>query len=350
MKMKYILIFSLFLLGCASGSKQQKMSLEKIEESSVDSLVLHPVPGMELWCSDGLSVCDSCLLILDRCQDKKLYVYRLNDFKCVANIGTVGQGPEDMIFPFFLHNNISSSNQQTIYDVNMARIKTIDIHSLLSGSKEIIKQNIPLPAEVIGSTDMSQIGDSYYGTKDSNEGLFFIYSQTDSIMKWIPYPKSVQPSEGNKLTTVGQSRITVHLNQKLVAVAMRYYNQIFLYDNKGEFLKGVTLGKEVEPVYESPEKLSTLSELFFSQISSTDNYIYLVTANQYYKDTRPASQRPRDIVVFDWELNHVKTFKTNKCIQQLIVDPVYRRLLLLCINDEEEPELYYTDFQESQLI
>ena len=142
MKMKYILIFSLFLLGCASGSKQQKMSLEKIEESSVDSLVLHPVPGMELWCSDGLSVCDSCLLILDRCQDKKLYVYRLNDFKCIANIGTVGQGPEDMIFPFFLHNNISSSNQQTIYDVNMARMKTIDIHSLLSGSKEIIKQMI----------------------------------------------------------------------------------------------------------------------------------------------------------------------------------------------------------------
>ena len=46
----------------------------------------------------------------------------------------------------------------------------------------------------------------------------------------------------------------------------------------------------------------------------------------------------------------MKTFKTNKCIQQLIVDPVYRRLLLLCINDEEEPELYYADFQESQLI
>lgn len=342
---KYLFIISLLLLGCTSS--HQKAELEKIEETDIDTLTLHSVPDMELWCSDGMAICDSCLLIIDRCQDKKLFIYRLKDFECLANIGSVGQGPGDMVFPFFLHGNKAATlKEQTLYDVNLSRLKTIDIDALLHGSTNVIKQNVSLLSELSGSTDMVQMGDCYFGTKDLDQGLFFRYSSADSTMGWIPYPSSLLSIEDARQGNVNQSRMTAQVNEGLLAVAMRYYNQIFLYNAKGELLRGGTLGQKIEPIFENNQELSESSKIFFSHIYSTDNYIYLVTANQYYKDKRPSSRRSSDIIVLDWDLNHIKTFHANRRIQQLILDSIYHRLLVLCVNDEEAPELYYTDFEE----
>lgn len=278
-----------------------------------------------------------------------MFVYQLCDFKYLTSLGLTGQGPEDMLFPFFMQSDTEASGEQTLYDVNLARIKTLTVDSLLTGTKATVKKDIPLPAKVLGSTDMAQADEKYIGTTDMGEGLFFIYSIVDDALTWIPYSSSLADMSNEDLRMqVSQDRITVQVEKGLVAVAMRYYNQLFLYDTNGKPLKGGSFGKEIEPVFEG-NNMSTSSRLFFSQLSSTKDYIYVVAANQTHRDRRPSSQRLSDLFIFDWNLNHVKTLKTNKRIQRILIDPVYGRLLAICIDDEEELEFCYAHFKENEL-
>lgn len=341
-KVAFWLILGSLSMICCTNSQ----SLKEIQESKADSLSLQKVTNIELWCSDKMTICDSCLVIIDRCQKEKLYFFQLKDFKFLKSAGNTGQGPTDFIFPFFLENTPLSSSELSIYDTNLSKLKVLNINHLLNNMAEFLIRETTIPATILGSTDMAQITNNYYGSKDVGLGMFFIYSPSNNAMEWIPYPPSVSNKQKEIDLNINQNRITVHPQKKLIATAMRFYNQIFLYDSNGKLLKSGTFGKEIKPKIEN-NKISVLSDMFFTQIYSTEKYIYLVLTNQKYKDKRPSSLKPSKIVILDWNLNHIKTLYTDKRIHSIAVDSLYNRLLILGIDDEENPELYYSNWSET---
>lgn len=334
-----------FIIVCCT----KKQVIMDIHENGGDSLSPQLVENIELWCSDEMTICDSTLVIIDGCQEKKLYFFQLKDFSLLKNIGNTGNGPEDFLYPFFLFNNNSLLNELSLYDVNLAKIKTIKMNYLLNDSSHCISTNRAIPSCLIGSPDMAQIDNTYYGSKDLGLGMFFTYSSKDKMEKWVPYPPSVSNNKEEIRFNINQSRITVNHKKKLIVAATRFYNQLFLYNSNGELLRSGTFGKKINPEIEN-KKISTSSDIFFTHLYSTDKYIYVVMTDEKYRDNRLPSQRYSKIAIFDWNLNHIKTLYSNKHIYSVVVDTIYNRLLLLCMNDDREPELYYDDYDESKLL
>lgn len=107
-----------------------------IYENRKDSLSPQLVENMKLWCSDEMTICDSSLLIINGSQEKKLYFFQLKDFNLLKNIGDTGKGPEDFLYPLFLFNNNYLPDELSLYDVNLAKIKTIHPPYILWGYRK----------------------------------------------------------------------------------------------------------------------------------------------------------------------------------------------------------------------
>ena len=83
-----------------------------------------------------------------------------------------------------------------------------------------------------------------------------------------------------------------------IATAMKFYNQLFLYNTKGEVLKGGTFRKEIAPKIVN-NQIDASTKIFFTQIYSTDKYIYLVLSDMYYGKNTSSNRQPSQVTIFD---------------------------------------------------
>ena len=338
------LISVFFIMGCISPQPLPQI----VETEANDTLTFHKVDSIELWCTHDMTIRNHCLVIADYCQKEKLYFYRLNDFQFLKSTGRAGKGPQDFKFPFFLKGANVASDELLIYDAELAKCKTFRINPTSTDSLVYWMKETKIPAEIIASTDMAQIKNTFYGSQDSGKGMFFIHPIESDRVEWVPYPPSIpnyeEAPEAN--LSVKQNRITVNPNKKRIATAMKFYNQLFLYNTKGEVLKGGTFREEIAPKIVN-NQIDTSTKIFFTQIYSTDKYIYLVLSDMHYREKASSNWQPSQVAIFDWDMNHVLTLKTNIYIYSIVIDSVFNRMLVLSYDKEENPELYYSNWDET---
>lgn len=104
-------------------------------------------------------------------------------------------------------------------------------------------------------------------------------------------------------------------------------------------MKGETFGKEIAPKIVN-NQIDTSTKIIFVQIYSTNKYIYLVLSDMHYGENASSNWQPSQVAIFDWDMNHVLTLKTNIYIYSIVIDPVFNRMLVLSYDKEENPELY----------
>lgn len=348
MKKAIYLLLTCITSGLFTGCNTKSQTLSPITEVGTDSITLQKVPEMELWCSDVMDICDSCLIIADRCQSEKLYIYCLSDFKFIRNMGKSGQGPTDCLFPFFVKNDISTPNEFTISDASLGKCKKFKLNHNQKDSLIYLVKETAIHPEILGSTDMTQLANNYYGTQDQMQGLFFIHHLEQDTTEWIPYPNSIPELKEDELKTTKQSRITVNLKKKRIAAAMRFYNQLFIYDENGKQLKSKSFGDELIPKIVN-QRIEPSSKIFFGRICSTEQYIYLILSNQTYRSTHTGDTPPSKIAIFDWELNHIRTLQTDQNVYNMLVDSLYKRILFFVSDAEKNSELYTYPWDEDSL-
>ncbi len=130
---------------------------------------------------------------------------------------------------------------------------------------------------------------------------------------------------------------------------MRYYNQLYIYDELGEIIKYGSFGKEITPIIEG-DKLKDSSSIFFSSIYSTDNYIYLVLSDQIYRNTNFRNLPPTKIAIFDWDLNPIRLIQTNKLIRNIVIDSMYKRMFAICYDAEDNSEIFMCHWDETDIL
>ena len=330
-----ICVVLLILLDSCVNREITIMTEDKIAYPQVENADLS-----EVLYADKLIVSDSFLVVINRKAEPFFYIYDADSFLFKEKFGFSGNGPEDFLFPFFMNQTDSVSEHVSVYDVNLASFKDINIKRLLAHEEKAIVSS-SMPSALIGASVLVENNHLYYGNIDSGEGLFFVYDSILNVCNWISFPSSLLPSEGD-FTVMNSNRIAVNTRLNRVVSGMRFYNKLYLYDvEKKEMLKEVMIGRNpIFPILEG-QSINGESQLCCMETHATDQYVYVLMQRVREKDWDNADGEPSRIIVLDWELNYVKTYQLAHHTNSFAIDVRNNRILYTAANDEGHTILYY---------
>lgn len=324
----------LLLAGCADR-QPHTWAEDRITFPKVDSIEIPDV-----FFADKLTVSDSFLVVINRQPEPFFYVYDKNSFELKGKFGVSGNGPYDFIFPFFVERTQPVSGRLSVYDVNLASFKEIDVARLLAHQDGAIAVS-SMPPSLIGASVLAKDGSRYYGNMDGGEGLFFVYDSLAGNREWIPFPASLQAAEGD-FTVMNASRISVRPDGNRIVAGMRFYNKLFLYDaGKREWMKETGIGQEAIAPIVKQQSIDGESRLCCMDVQSTDKHVYVLMQRIKEKDWDSMEKEPSRIVVLDWDLNYVKTYQLAHFTNTFTVDASTGRILYTAVDENEHTKLYY---------
>lgn len=334
--MKTILFLFLVLTTVSCQSSQVD---EIIVENNVSLPEVYNTNINEMLYVDKIGICDSLLVLINRKDDPIFYVYN-TDFIYKGSFGTLGHGPNEFQFPFFLNTEKHAGQLLPIYDVNLASFKDIDVLSVLE-EDEVIVSSWQMPKQLIGSPNLNVIDDIYYGNIDSGQGLFFIFDAKTENFTWIDFPKSLQSPKGD-FTVMNMNRITVNLHQEKIVSAMGYYNLLFLFDMNGNLIKTIQLGEKlISPTIIGDYHISGDNLICSRDIESTDTNVYVLMQNVKERDFEKINNAPSRIICFDWNLSYNKTYQLPHYSLDFYVDERNDRIIYTALNEEGGTDIYY---------
>lgn len=331
------IVFLFFVLTMVSCKYSQVDEI--VVENNVSSPEVYNTNIDEMLYVDKIGAWDSLLVFINRKDETIFYVYN-TDFIYKGSFGTLGHGPNEFQFPFYLNSNKNIGQFLPIYDVNLASFKHIDISSTLEEGKVIVS-SMQMPKQLIGSPNLNVIDDFYYGNIDSGQGLFFIFDAKTEDFTWIDFPKSLQSPKGD-FTVMNMNRITVNPHQEKIVSAMGYYNLLFLYDMNGNLIKTIQLGEKlISPTIIGDYYISGENLICSRDIESTDTNVYVLMQNVKERDFEKINNAPSRIICFDWNLNYNKTYQLPHYSLDFYVDERNDRIIYTALNGEGGTDIYY---------
>ena len=292
----------LIILSSCKGTNQVK---EIIIENNIVNPVVHRVEAEQLLNVDKIGVYDTLSVFINRGTDSILYMYDSSDFTYRGAHGIIGNGPEDFQFPFFLKKTNSNNGIINLYDVNAAAFKDIDVKKLLRKEPNAI-MSMKMPAMLIGSPDLHLKNDSsFIGNIDSGSGLYFIYDSNEDKINWVEFPKFLQSPQGD-FTVMNMNRITLNFESNVDGYHISGDNFICCRD-----------------------------------ITSSDKAVYVLEQNIREKDFEKADNASSRIVIFDWDLNYLKTYNLPHYSLSFAYDKFHNRILYTTLNSEGGTDIYF---------
>lgn len=330
MKTFYYIVIILFCYSC-TNNKSEHHIIEVINEELETNIETKEIKFDNLLCINKAKVMDSLLLLIDRCDSCIFHVYNINQDSIIHSFGNSGQGPDDFIYPLFLSN--AKMDSIYCYDTGLRTLKVMERKECVN-SVQVKVISRAIPSQLLASPDLSKEKFGYIGCTDTGEeGLYFKYIENTDTLIWINYPQSIQCPKG--MNGRG-SRLTSNDSIQRIAISMRYYNQLFLYNYDGEILKKVQIGNdEIFPQIDHKQKrIKKESILCNLDIQSTRAYIYVLALYRPEKDVYKPDVTSK-ILVFDWDLNYVKTYLLPHKAHSINVDESSQNIIYVG-NDENE--------------
>ena len=329
-------LICLLLTACSSSPVD-----EVINENNVLRPTAHSIKAEESLFVDRIGVYDTLLVVINRKTEPIFYVYDNRSFAFKGCFGKIGHGPDDFQFPFFVNNAKSEDGILELYDVNAASFKKVPLKQMLDKvANGVISEK--MSSQLIGSPNLTRIGrNDMVGNFDNGKGLFFMYEGDDDAMRWIEFPAILQQPKDD-FTVMNMNRIAIHSQSHKVVSAMGYYNLLFLYNDSGVLGKTVQIGDiERRPIVMGEFQFSEDTYICSREVVATDEYVYVLMQNIKETDFGKNDNPPSRILVFDWNLNYLKTYELPHYSMTFALDESQDRIIYTALDEEGGTELYY---------
>ena len=346
--MKSVGILCSFCLGammvaCVSGETYEGETrigwddFEKVEltgrELFFDEEIMNPY---------HLAVRDSFLLTLNQNTEKICHIFNLNTKKKVGERIMMGQGPNDMIHPFFIE-----TKEALMFYAPMT--SSIFRFSLDEFVKEIPLR--PLSKKKLAESyffgELSLLGDNWIGVSGRPDAPCNVFdSEGNKVQALGKYP--VGPENYSELEKVdAYNGILATDGKSRVAVCCMFTDLIDFYDESGHLLKrlhgperfytrfvefndGRIMGSRPDGKY--------YRDAFYSPYG-TDTHLF-VLFNGKFVNKPGYNLLAKDILVFDWEGNPVRRYSLDKGIMRITVDSHNRKIYGI----SDSPEYHIVEF------
>lgn len=326
MKKSLCLLIGLIILSCSEKKNDVLVEILSYKTLTNPKTIIRFDDKFPIY----LDLKDSILFIINRNSSNCLIAVKLNTRQVIKELGTKGNGPNDVYEPeFIMNNSIINVADSFLYfgDVNTNRLLKVNATDVAKMDFEIISN---YPFEIYPSDNLNFADNMIVGRRISfvkNE-MFFIYNKNN--MKSIDYYPKVKHLTKD-LSYYYASNISANKSKNRIAIGMYFFDMIQIFDFSGNRLKSFCFSPNAIPQANYKSGILDLENGYagFSQIYPLENYIYLRRNAIVYKLKDGESQEIEvsSILKLDWNGNLIDSYKLDKDFGWF------------CVN-KEETELY----------
>lgn len=326
---KLLLTLNVFLLLSCGDRNEYQMSTPISERDFLKQSLTGSVLDFEdlIMNPNQLIVYDTLLITCNQNTSKLFHIFDLKTKKKIGESVSMGQGPMEMIQPYFIEDKSSIS----IYDMMTTVVSQYTIEEFISNSVPSPIRQSKLSERIFSK--MAFLGNDIVGSPYNPQHPFYLFSEKgEKKGDFASYP--VSGLTYSDLEIIEAYRVDIVSNQKnRVAFCYNFTDLIEIYDKDGVLLKrmhgpanffphfkeytdGVVLtAKPVEGKYRAA---------FYNPVSvGSDFFVLFNGRNIRDKDF---SMLATQIFVFDWEGNPQKIFSLDRGVSSIAVDQKNKKI------------------------
>ena len=329
-KIKYIIVVAIFLFYSCNRQKYDFSSNEiNISGTKVDIGVLLGMPT-------ELVYLDPLLLFQDRYENTLVTAFDTKQEQFVRRFITQGQGPEEAIPPLSLF--VSTADKQVYAFQRSARYLNVYELSDITDTDNITNKRLFF--EDAGS--IKKIKDGYIGVGFIEDGRFRLYdSEGNTVSSFGEYPFRGKEIAMNYIDRfiLYQGHLAASADGNYFAIGTIYCDNLEFYrikDGKAELIKK----------YETYDAKAVMNGGFI-QIDKDcimnymdaygGKYCYMLhNGSKYMENNKMFSRACSRIIVFDWDGNYIKSYKTDVPIYSFCVDEENNIIYASARDDNDE--------------
>lgn len=331
-----IYCIALFLSACSEYGGDKRTFVSDVSTKQISG---------ELYLSEDASLnvfydiyaCDSFVCCLDYFNDTILKVFPNIDSPSLIGYSMRGQGPNDLLFPFFVRNASQTLNNKVkLVDLNAWSIKKINLfNGNLNRIDFDIISSLPLIPPI---KDYNETDSAIYGNDvDMQHGIFFIYNKNSKEIFDVAYfydKEVLNKYSSEVIPYLFENHLVVNEKAGTACVGMLNINSIFFYDLVGELKKELVIGKKI--IYPEPD-LKYLdfpnAKKYFVSMSGTNNFLYcLYNAFDLSR-----------IIKFDWDGNLLSIMQVDMKLEKISVDPTDKYVYGIKMSEEGGSDIFKFD-------
>jgi hypothetical protein len=340
---KSVLILGVFLISSCGDWNRYEMSTSITEED----FSTHSLTGVRVEFNDlimnpnQLMIYDTLLITCNQSTSKLFHIFDLKTKKKIGESVLMGQGPMEMIQPYF----IADCDTVTVYDM-MTTVVSRYV------PKEFISNPVPTPVQQVKLSErifskMAFLGDHIIGSPYHPKYPFYLFSKNgEKTGTFASYPISGLTYSDVEIVEAYRADIVTNRNDK-VAFCYNFTDLIEIYDKNGtlkkrihgpgkffphfkEFTDGVMItAKPVEEKYRAA---------FYSPVNIGDHFFVLYNGRNI-RD-KGFTMLAQQILVFDWDGNPIKRYLLDQGVSSITVDQKNKKIYGI----SNHPEYHIVEF------
>ena len=292
---------------------------------------------------DQLMVWDTLLITINRGTEKIFHLFNLKTKEKIGEQITVGQGPDEMIAPFF----IKDSDSIKVYDVMTSTVYSYAINEFVENQSPVPSRRYKL-SEVNFFSELASLGTDLVGVSYRPDIPCYLFDANgEKIDGGIgSYPEG--PVEYTDLERIDAYRglLTSNGSDRL-AVSYFFTDLIDIYTDKGELIKrlhgpehfftrfteyndGNRMGSRPNHDY--------YRDAFYSPVSVGDAFFVLY--NGKFVNKPGYDLLTKDILVFGWDGTPLKHYQLEEGVSRISVDSEKRKIYGI----SSDPEFHIVEY------
>ncbi|WP_459190094.1 BF3164 family lipoprotein [Parabacteroides sp. APC149_11_2_Y6] len=331
------------MLACTSSNKyQHSISINKnsfpIKQAlygsniEFDSILMKPFQ---------LQVYDTLLITYNQNTDKLFHIFNLKSKKKIGERISMGQGPTEMIMPWFIQNQDVIS----IFDMGTSTISKYTISEFITNPDPIPYQQIKIKEQFFG--EIGFLGENIIGSLYRPEYPLYLFNNAGEQIKGFgSYPISNFNYTNAEIIDAYRSIIITNQVDR-VAICHFFTDLIDIYDNNGTLISRIHGPEHFFPKFKeytdgnvitTRPVNKTYKDAFYSPVNVGDDFFVLYNGkNVGEKDYNLLAEK---IFVFDWEGTPKKIFSLDQGISRISVDKRNKKIYGI----SNEPEYHIVEY------
>lgn len=290
-----------------------------------------------------LLVHDSLLITMNSGTAKACHIYNLRTGKKIGERMSLGQGPDEVLVPFFIY----STDSVKIFDMITSKVRSFSF-------SEFVSNPVPVPARIYKVdvsnlfSELASLQGKLVGVSYRAESPCFLFDENGKKqnMKFGTYPEGpvkytpmeIQDAYRAILTSNQKDRVAVcHFFTDLIDIfnekgelVKRLYGPEHFYTRFVEFKEGDRIGSKPDPSY--------YRDAFYSPTPSGDNFCVLF--NGKFVNKPEYNVLAKDILVFGWDGTPKIDYKLDLGVSRIFIDNQSHKIYGI----SNDPEYHIVEF------
>lgn len=340
----FVIIILIILSSCSKKSQYQKATLINDESFATtqslvgtvlqfDDIVLRPT---------RIQAFDTLLFTINTKEEKLIHIFDLKAKKKIGERISVGQGPNEMIQPYFV--NIDDSCIR-FFDMTTSTLVEYKVREFVVNSAPIPTQRVKLSKPVFG--EVRSLGsDILASTYNPNHQFVQFNSEGEKMVDLGTYPISDTPFSDSEKVEAYRFSFTTNLIDKIV-VCYNWTDLVDILDEKGNLQKRIYGPKhfissfkefhEGEITSARPVKGET-RDGYFCPVNGDDNFYVLFSGKS---ESEPNySILANHIFVFGWDGTPKQVLSLDQGVFAFTVDEKNKKIYGI----SNQPEYHLVEF------